>query len=93
MLARLRALPRRDELLLAALALAVFLPGIAARDLWNPDEPRYAEVAREMLERGDWLVPHLNGQVYSEKPPLQLWAIAAFGLLRGEVDVVAARLP
>jgi len=84
---------RRERLLLAILALALFLPGIAARDLWNPDEPRYAQVAREMLDSGELLVPHLNGRVYSEKPPLQFWAIAIFGWLRGGVDEVAARVP
>ncbi|MCZ7651285.1 MAG: glycosyltransferase family 39 protein [Thermoanaerobaculia bacterium] len=84
---------RRERLLVAVLALAIFLPGIAARDLWNPDEPRYAQVAREMLESGEFLVPHLNGRIYSEKPPLQFWAIAFFGWLRGGVDEVAARLP
>jgi len=46
------------------------------RDLWNPDEPRYAEVAREMRVLGDYLVPHLNGDVYSEKPPLFFWLSA-----------------
>jgi 4-amino-4-deoxy-L-arabinose transferase-like glycosyltransferase len=78
---------------LVLLALVLFLPGIARRDLWNPDEPRYAEVAREMRERGDFLVPHLNGRLYSEKPPLHFWSIAAFSRLTGEVGPVAARLP
>ena len=82
-----------EKLLLLALALAVFLPGIAARDLWNPDEPRYAEVAREMREDGHWFVPHLNGRVYSEKPPLLFWSIAAISTLTGGVGPVATRLP
>jgi 4-amino-4-deoxy-L-arabinose transferase-like glycosyltransferase len=84
---------RGDRLLLVVLALAILLPGIGARDLWNPDEPRYAEVAREMREDGHWLVPHVNGRLYSEKPPLQFWAIAAASLLTGGVDEVSARLP
>jgi hypothetical protein len=78
---------------LVLLALALFLPGITARDLWNPDEPRYAVVAREMSERGDWLVPHLNGRTYSEKPPLHFWSIAAVGALAGGIGPLAARLP
>lgn len=83
----------RHHLLLALLAAAVFLSALGARDLWNPDEPRYAEVAREMRQSGDYLVPHLNGAVYDHKPPLFFWAINGFAALRGSVDAVAARLP
>ncbi len=91
----------RDRLLpylaLGAIALAVLLPGIGSRDLWNPDEPRYAEVAREMLAPplalDHFLVPRLNGETYTHKPPLHFWNIALFGALRGGVDEVAARLP
>ena len=84
-------------LVLGAAALAVLLPGIGSRDLWNPDEPRYAEVAREMLAPPmafeHFLVPRLNGETYTHKPPLHFWNIALFGALRGGVDEVAARLP
>ena len=82
-----------ERLGLLLLGLVLFLPGIAGRDLWNPDEPRYAEVTREMRESGDWFVPHLNGRIYSEKPPLLFWLIAGAALATGEVGPVAARLP
>jgi 4-amino-4-deoxy-L-arabinose transferase-like glycosyltransferase len=82
-----------ERALLVVLALALFLPGIGSRDLWNPDEPRYAEVAREMREDGRWLVPHLNGRLYSEKPPLHFWSIAVASYTTGGVGEVAARLP
>jgi 4-amino-4-deoxy-L-arabinose transferase-like glycosyltransferase len=59
---------------------AVLVP----RPLFNPDEGRYAEIPREMLAGGDWVIPHLNGLAYIEKPPLQYWATAiaykVFGL-------------
>jgi 4-amino-4-deoxy-L-arabinose transferase-like glycosyltransferase len=84
---------RRDFTVLALLAALVFLPGLGRRDVWNPDEARYAEVAREMRDAGSWAIPLLNGQVYTQKPPLLFWSIAAFGALRGGIDETAARLP
>jgi 4-amino-4-deoxy-L-arabinose transferase-like glycosyltransferase len=84
---------RRDLLILALLGALIFLPGLGRRDLWNPDEARYAEVAREMRLAGSWAVPLLNGQVYSQKPPLLFWSIAFFGWLTGGIDETAARLP
>jgi 4-amino-4-deoxy-L-arabinose transferase-like glycosyltransferase len=64
---------------------------LAQRPLFDPDEGRYAEIPREMLSGGDWLIPHLNGLAYLEKPPLQYWltALAFRGLGQGEF---AARL-
>jgi 4-amino-4-deoxy-L-arabinose transferase-like glycosyltransferase len=84
---------RRDLLILALLAALLFFPGLGRRDLWNPDEARYAQVAREMRQTGSYALPHLNGEVYTQKPPLLFWSMAAFGALRGEVDETAARLP
>lgn len=84
-----------DRTLLAAvllLAAAVFSINAGGYDLWPPDEPRYAEVAREMSISG-YLVPRVNGEVYTEKPPLLFWSMAAFGTLFGEVNEWATRLP
>ncbi|HXU46924.1 MAG TPA: glycosyltransferase family 39 protein, partial [Thermoanaerobaculia bacterium] len=69
------------------------MPALGRRDLWNPDEARYAEVAREMRAAGDYLVPHLNGHLYTQKPPLLFWSIAAASLPFGQVTETAARLP
>jgi len=63
------------------------------RDLWTPDEPRYALVAQEMLQSGDWVVLHRNGEVYREKPPLLFWAIAALSAPFGSVNEITARMP
>jgi len=64
-------------IIVAASALVV-VPSLFTRDPWNPDEPRAAEVAREMVVLGDYLVPHLNGEPYSDKPPLFYWLAAGF---------------
>jgi 4-amino-4-deoxy-L-arabinose transferase-like glycosyltransferase len=83
----------RDLALLALLGALLFLPGLGSRDLWNPDEARYAEVAREMRQEGSWSIPRLNGDVYTQKPPLLFWLIIASSYLTGGVDEISARLP
>jgi len=57
------------------------------------EESRWGSAAREMLASGDWLVPRQQGHIFSERPPLTIWAMAAVGWLRGEVDPIAVRLP
>ena len=79
-------------LLWIALVLSV-VGALSSRDLWAPDEPRYALVARTMLESGDWLVPRVDGHPYAEKPPLVFWAVAATGAVFGGLTPVVARLP
>ena len=60
--------------------------------LIDPDEGRYAEIPREMLATGDYVIPHQNGLVYLEKPPLAYWLVAGSYRLFGETEG-AARLP
>ncbi len=60
--------------------------------LVDPDEGRYAEIPREMLATGDFVIPHQNGLVYLEKPPLGYWLVAGSFRLVGETEG-AARLP
>ena len=78
-------------LIVAVFALAL-LTGLGDRGLIEPDEGRYAEIAREMAESGDWLVPHLNGVEHFQKPPVLYWATAASLKIFG-VNEWAARLP
>jgi 4-amino-4-deoxy-L-arabinose transferase-like glycosyltransferase len=58
--------------------------------LMDPDEGRYAEIAREMLVLGDFVTPHLNFLPYLEKPPLVYW-LTAFSLSLGGLNELAAR--
>jgi len=60
--------------------------------LIDRDEPRFAEASREMIERGDYIVPYFNNQVRLDKPPLAYWAQVASYRIFGENDF-AARLP
>jgi 4-amino-4-deoxy-L-arabinose transferase-like glycosyltransferase len=64
----------------------------AARGLWAPDEPRYAQIAREAYEQGSLLVLHLCGDLYPDKPPLVYWLAGLCGKLAAWHEL-ALRLP
>ena len=57
-----------DPLILLG-AIALFFLGLGDFPLYEPHEGHFAGVAREMMLRGDWLTPHLNGAPYLNKPP------------------------
>ena len=85
----------RPVSLLILLALpAVLLYPCLGFHLFEPDESRYAEVPREMLARGDLVVPYLEGEPYLEKPPLFYWLVAgayrAFGVSAASARLVPA---
>ncbi len=70
----------------------LFFFGLSYFGLIGADEPRYAQVAREMLARHDWITPTLGGKPWLEKPPLYYWqAIIAYRIFG--VSDWAARLP
>ena len=83
----------RAAALIATVTLPQFLLGLGDRNIWIPLEARYALVAREMLEAGHWILPHLGGEVYADKPPLLFWAIACISALGSGVTEWTARLP
>ena len=60
--------------------------------LFDRDEPRFAEASREMIERGDYIVPHFNNQLRLDKPPLAYWMQVASYKIFAENDF-AARFP
>ncbi|MDA7950919.1 MAG: glycosyltransferase family 39 protein [Pirellulaceae bacterium] len=57
------------------------------------EESRWARGAIEMIATGDWTVPKQQGKVFPERPPMGSWAMGLVGLFRGEVDLLAIRLP
>lgn len=64
------------------------------RDLWEPDEARYAYVAREMEQSGSMMIPMRNGEVYTHKPPLMFWLTrVGTTLTGGEYNGISARFP
>jgi 4-amino-4-deoxy-L-arabinose transferase-like glycosyltransferase len=78
-------------LILATLYVCYF-SHLGAIGFVGPDEPRYAWIARDMVESGDWVTPRLYGKPWFEKPPLFYWGAAVSFKLFG-VSEAAARLP
>jgi 4-amino-4-deoxy-L-arabinose transferase-like glycosyltransferase len=72
---------------IAALIIVALFAGIGLRDPWPADEPRFAQVAREMVESGQWLFPTRGGEFYPVKPPVFMWLIALFYQLTGQLKI------
>ena len=83
----------RHRLALILFCTFMWLPGLPARTLWPLDEPRYALIARDMAESGDYIVPIKRGEVYHSQPPLYLWTEVLSARLLGGLTETAARLP
>src|SRR5215475_13259922 len=89
---------QRTRVLILQLAVIVgvcaffFFFGLGAFGLVGADEPRYSQIAREMFNRHDWIVPTLNGQPWLEKPVLLYWKIMNSYAIFGVHDW-AARVP
>lgn len=76
--------PQRRELLwLVLLALAMLGAGLGLRQPFNVDEERFLGVALEMLQNGSWFIPHRAAEIYPDKPPLFMWAVALCVQLTG----------
>jgi len=83
---------RTDVLLLAGFCAFLFFYGLGQFGLIGADEPRYAQVAREMLDRHDLITPRLGGHAWLEKPPLYYWQAMLVYSVFGVSDT-AARVP
>jgi 4-amino-4-deoxy-L-arabinose transferase-like glycosyltransferase len=90
--------PTDTRVRIGAVLLLVLVPGILLYPclsfrLFEPDEGRYAEIPREMLARGEWVVPYLQGEPYLDKPPLLYWCVMGAYRLLGVHDFVARLVP
>ncbi|CAO0822629.1 4-amino-4-deoxy-L-arabinose transferase [Desulfarculales bacterium] len=80
-------------LILLVLCGLLFFSFLGQRTIWETDEARYAEIAREMMESGDWVTPRLNYVKYFEKPILTYWLVAASFKIFGVSDYTARLTP
>ena len=71
----------------------LWLPGLGSRDLWAPAEPIHGEVVRVMFEKHEWVIPTVNGDLYSDKPILYFWLALLFSKIAGGVNEWTVRLP
>jgi 4-amino-4-deoxy-L-arabinose transferase-like glycosyltransferase len=78
---------RRQTLFWLVATTIVLLLGIGLRYPWPADEPRFAQVAREMVESGQWLFPTRGGEPYPDKPPVFMWLSAAAFALIGHIKL------
>ena len=79
--------PDRRLLLWLMAAFLVFGAGIGLREPTPPDEPRFAMMAQDMVETGNWLVPHRGSEIYAEKPPVFMWLQASAYALLGDLRI------
>jgi 4-amino-4-deoxy-L-arabinose transferase-like glycosyltransferase len=91
------ARPRRVWLEIELLLLTVLVAGVFFTRLTDltirGEESRWARVAHEMLETGDWIVPRQQGEPFPDRPPLNSWAMIASSRVTGELNLAAIRLP
>ena len=87
----MKSAPAKYAILFFACVLFHIL-GTWSLPLIDRDEPRFAEASREMIERGNYIVPYFNNQLRLDKPPLTYWAQVASYHIFGENDF-AARFP
>jgi 4-amino-4-deoxy-L-arabinose transferase-like glycosyltransferase len=84
---------RRRTLLLLALGVLLYVPFLGLRDVWYPDEPDIAEVARAMFRSGDWVLPRRMGEIWVDYPPMIYWAGTISSRLLGGMSAFSLRLP
>lgn len=77
----------RDRWILLLLALIILGTGFGLRDPWPSDEPRFALVAKLMVETGEWIIPHRGHEIYGDKPPFLFWLQGGLYWLLGSLRI------
>ncbi len=88
----MKQIEKDSLLILACVIIFTLFFGIGGVPLLDPDEPVYAETAREMLQTGDFLSPRIFGEYWYDKPPMYYWLVAAAFKVFG-CSEFAARFP
>ena len=79
--------------ILAVISAGMLLVALNNIDLWAPDEPRYAQVAREMAQGEEYILLRVNGEKYADKPPLYFWLVILCSKITGGINEVSVRMP
>ncbi|MBU2879823.1 glycosyltransferase family 39 protein [Aliiglaciecola lipolytica] len=69
------------------ISIILIFVGLGFRDPWPADEPRFAQIAKEMVETGQWFFPARAAEFYPDKPPVFMWSIAIFYALFGSLNI------
>jgi len=80
-------------LFLCVFCALLYFFGLGSRDFWAPVEPRYAEIVRVMFLKNQWLVPTINGNLYTDKPILYFWLALISAKIFRAVNEWTVRLP
>lgn len=88
----MKQIDRNSLLIVGCAAIFIIMFGIGSIPLLDPDEPVYAETAREMLQTGDFLSPRIYGDFWYDKPPMYYWLVALAQFIFGDNEF-AARFP
>ncbi len=84
---------KHRTLFLLLIGLVVYIAFLGMREVWYPDEPDIAEVARAMFVSGDWVSPRRMGVIWVDYPPMIYWFGTISSHLFGEMSALSLRLP
>ena len=82
-----------SPLVLVLLCSLLYFVDLGGRNFWAPVEPRYGEIVRMMFAKGEWIVPTVNGAIYTDKPMLFFWLALIASKISGGVSEWTVRIP